>query len=721
MTLATDSDRIIEALPDKWRVLIELGFSVIPIPLHSKQPAVKWKPYQMVRADASTVTAWAAKESNIGIATGRVSGLIVLDLDSEEAMAEADRRGLPDTIAVKTAKGLHYYFAHPGGDVGNRAGIFPGTDIRGDGGYVVAPGSIHETGVEYEWHNPPGLFDLAPMPDWLATALANPKEQKKPDTDNVDRETFANDAYAEKALDNELSALRNAGEGQRNDRLNTAAFNLAQLAAGGVLDGVSCQRHLRATALAIGLSEAETDSTIASGWLAGSASPRRPEPNHRARTSRESVSQDQNAEASEDAIALAFTAKYRDRLKYDHDVGCWFSWTATHWQPDGTHLAFDYARQLGRELSGGKRALSKAAVAAGAERFAQADRAHAVDASIWDADPMLLGTPSGTIDLATGELNEPDPGDYITKQTGVAPEHGEPTLWLKFLNESLSGDAEAIKFVQQWCGYCLTGETREHALAFVYGPGGNGKSVFLNALIAIMGDYAVTAAMETFTASRNDRHSTELAMLRGARLVSASETEEGRAWAEARVKALTGGDPVTARFMRQDNFTFTPQFKLTIAGNHAPALRNVDDAMKRRFNILPFVNKPTNPDPLLDRKLRAEHGKILAWAIAGARDWNARGLSRPEIVQVATDDYFDNQDLFGQWIEEKCSTGESHWEQPTPLYKSWAEYAVAAGDDPGTQRGLSDRLRKRGFVRGKTGGLKVYRGLSVKQTGPFDE
>ena len=110
--------------------------------------------------------------------------------------------------------------------------------------------------------------------------------------------------------------------------------------------------------------------------------------------------------------------------------------------------------------------------------------------------------------------------------------------------------------------------------------------------------------METFTASISDRHPTELAMLRGARLVTATETEEGRAWAEARIKQMTGGDPVSARFMRQDFFTYVPQFKLLIAGNHRPALRNVDEAARRRFNIVPFLHRPERPDRQLEDKLR---------------------------------------------------------------------------------------------------------------------
>ena len=160
----------------------------------------------------------------------------------------------------------------------------------------------------------------------------------------------------------------------------------------------------------------------------------------------------------------------------------------------------------------------------------------------WNSDPMLLGTPGGTVDLRTGELRTSRREDYITKMTSVAPLDEPCPRWIQFLNEATGKDAGLIKFLQQWCGYGLTGLTREHALVFVYGPGGNGKSVFLNVVQTIMKDYAVTAAMDTFTASKSDKHPTDLAMLCGARLVTASETEEGRAWAEARIKQMTGGD-----------------------------------------------------------------------------------------------------------------------------------------------------------------------------------
>jgi putative DNA primase/helicase len=328
------------------------------------------------------------------------------------------------------------------------------------------------------------------------------------------------------------------------------------------------------------------------------------------------------------------------------------------------------------------------------------------------------------VDLRTGELRPSQPAERITKITAVEP---TPTancpLWLKFLEEATGGDRELVRFLQQWCGYCLTGTTREHALVFVYGPGGNGKSVFINVLTAILGGYSATAAMDTFTASHGDKHPTDLAMLRGARLVTASETEEGRAWAESRIKQMTGGDPVTARFMRQDFFTYMPSFKLTIIGNHKPVLRNVDEAARRRFNIVPLTIKPLHPDRELEQKLKGEWSGILRWMIDGCLDWQRHGLVRPASVIEATQTYFSDQDLFGQWLEDKCDLdpGNLHkFETSADLYASWSKYATAAGDKPGGQKSFSESLRRRGIAMHRTKHARTYRGVSLRRDEPWD-
>jgi phage/plasmid primase, P4 family, C-terminal domain len=286
-------------------------------------------------------------------------------------------------------------------------------------------------------------------------------------------------------------------------------------------------------------------------------------------------------EVTEDGVARAFTEKYGGTLRFDHDAGRWYHWQEDHWQADTTSRAFEYCRRLARLASeGAKHSLlstaRKASFAGGVERLARADPAHAVTQEAWDRDPWLVACPGETVDLRTGRSAVPRPEDGITRRVAVAPAAQEtcPTWW-QFLEDATGADSSVMRFLQQWAGYSLTGITREHTLVFLYGDGGNGKSVFINTLTGLLGDYAATAGMETFTASKSDRHPTDLAMLAGARLVAASETEEGRAWAESRIKQMTGGDRITARFMRRDFFTYTPQFKLTLVGNHRPALANV--------------------------------------------------------------------------------------------------------------------------------------------------
>ena len=232
-------------------------------------------------------------------------------------------------------------------------------------------------------------------------------------------------------------------------------------------------------------------------------------------------------------------------------------------------------------------------------------------------------------------------------------------------------------------------------------------------LTYMLGDYAKTAAMDTFVASKGDRHSTDMAMLAGCRLVTASETEEGKAWAESRIKSLTGGDPVTARFMRRDFFTYVPQFKLVIVGNHEPELHVVDEAMKRRMNIIPFVFKPEAPDTNLERKLRDEAGQILQWAIDGCIDWQHEGLCRPKAVASATGEYFAEQDLFGTFLAERCERVVGGFEQPARIYNAWQAFAREAGEEPKSMKWMSNALKRNQFQNDKSGGMRMYRNIRL--------
>jgi putative DNA primase/helicase len=442
------------------------------------------------------------------------------------------------------------------------------------------------------------------------------------------------------------------------------------------------------------------------------------------------VQEKERATESENDVARILAEIHKGRLLYDHTQGAWFQWDGAHWRREETALALDLARELAERAAASKaanaRSFGRASFASGAERLARVDRAFAVTSEKWDRDPFLLGTPGGTVDLRTGELRDAKPGDYISKITAIAPaDTADCARWLAFLEEATGGDLALIRFLQQWFGYCLTGDVREHALLFCCGPGKNGKTTMLNAVGGILGDYAVTASMDVFTASQHERHPTDLAMLRGARLVTAAETEEGRSWAESRIKQITGGDPITARFMRQDFFTYQPQFKLTIIGNHTPNLRNIDEATRRRFNIVPFTRQPKRPDKALGDKLRKEWPGILRWMINGCLDWQVNELTPAPTVITATADYFAGQDMIGQWLEDMCDAepgNEFKSESSRILFKSWADYARDAGENPGSRKGFAATLERRGFVRGRAGkeGNRIWKGIRLKSTSSDD-
>ena len=246
--------------------------------------------------------------------------------------------------------------------------------------------------------------------------------------------------------------------------------------------------------------------------------------------------------------------------------------------------------------------------------------------------------------------------------------------------------------------------------------------MFVNTLATILGDYATNAPMDTFMETRTDRHPTDMASLRGARFVAAIETEQGRRWAESKVKSLTGGDKISARFMRQDFFEFMPQFKLIVAGNHKPAIRNIDEAMKRRLHLIPFTITvpPERRDKHLQQKLLAERDGILAWAVQGCLEWQRQGrLDPPQQVLDATDEYFEEEDAIGEFLDEDCQQSPVAREAISAIYQRWRERAERRGEYVGTSRWLTQQLINRGFARTRLhGGAKALSGLSLKPREP---
>lgn len=422
---------------------------------------------------------------------------------------------------------------------------------------------------------------------------------------------------------------------------------------------------------------------------------------------------------TEDSLALSFADLHANNLRYVEEWGRWLRWDGVRWTPDKTSSAFNMVREHLRKFAAGltfqdARKIAMARTVAAVERLGRSDPRIATVSDVWDADIMLLNTPSGVVDLSTGRIRAAQPTDYMTKMTAVAP-GGNCPLWRAFLHKSLGGDTELISYIQKMLGYALTGDTREHALFFLYGPGGNGKSVLLNTVHHIMGDYSKTAAINTFIDSKSDQHSTDLAGLRGARLVTASETEKGRRWAEAKIKSLTGGDTISARFMRQDNFEFVPQLKLVISGNHKPGLRSVDEAIRRRFNLIPFTVKipDAEKDRMLPERLKAEWSGILSWLIEGCLAWQRDGLQQPRAVRDATDEYLSSEDGLGTWIDERCVTGPDKWAARDALFASWVRWADAAHEFVGTRKQFYEAMRNAEYREMKRDGVRGFAGVEI--------
>jgi P4 family phage/plasmid primase-like protien len=424
-----------------------------------------------------------------------------------------------------------------------------------------------------------------------------------------------------------------------------------------------------------------------------------------------------NLGSADHVIANVFAETHRNGLRYVAKWGKWLQWRDGRWREDETLKAFDLIRKTCVERGIEKMLMSK--MVGAVHTLVRSDNRLAATSDQWDADPWLLNTPEGMIDLHTSGVRKHDPYAYCTKSTTVGP-RGDCPLWKAFLHRIMGGDEALIGYLQRVLGYCLTGDTSEQALFFAHGVGQNGKTVLMSSVAGIMGDYCQATPIETFTESKSDRHPTELARMRGARLVTATETEAGRYWAESRLKEITGGERIAARFMHKDFFEYTPQFKPIISGNHKPRLRSVGKAMRRRVNMVPFlvVIPEDERDNQLLAKLKGEWRGILQWMIEGCLDWQERGLAPPEAVTAATDAYFAGEDGYADWIADRCEIVCGHWGRSSALFASWKDWAEKAGQHAGDTKRFREEMERLGYPlkRDKTGNF--YVGLCIRQDHP---
>ena len=340
-----------------------------------------------------------------------------------------------------------------------------------------------------------------------------------------------------------------------------------------------------------------------------------------------------------------------------------------------------------------------------------------VHADALDTDPWLLNTPAGTVDLRTGELREHRPDDLITKITAAGLDAAMDTpQWLEYLRTSL-GNSDLIAAYQRRVGYTLTGDTREQCMFIAAGDGENGKTTGMETIAVMLGDYATAADAATFTTAASDRAArSDLARLRGARLVTADEIDAGAQLAESLVKRLTGGDRITARYLYRDEFEFRPVMKLWLTVNHLPRVQGDDHAIWRRLQVIPFDKRIQRPDKHLSRKLRAELPGILAWAIQGCLDWQRHGLGSCGAIEHAGAAYRQREDRLALFLDDCCEIDTDARVESGALRDAYHAWEQARGSAP--MADFLDRLDKRGFHAAKTNGKRVRKGLRLTATDP---
>lgn len=422
-------------------------------------------------------------------------------------------------------------------------------------------------------------------------------------------------------------------------------------------------------------------------------------------------------------LAAQFREGYADIYRHTPGMG-WMTFPtwATHWQRDDQMRRFHDAKQVAQIAASAAdrrsecKSLASAKTVAAIIQLAASDPDLSVPAGAWDADAVALNTPLGIVDLRTGKRRTRSPTDYVTQCTRVDAEQGPSPTWDRFLEEVFLGDHEVIDFVQRLCGYCLTGDRREQILVFCYGLGANGKSTFWDVVMYAIGTYALKLPAHVLMQSQLQAHPTELAQLHRVRLALSSELEEGQYWAEARIKELTGDEVLRARYMRQDYFEFSMTQKHVIVGNFKPRLKGGDQALARRFVLLPFRARfaGLKRDSSMLDKLRAEAPAILAWAIAGAVKWYAMGLAVPASVAAASAEYMHDHDDLALWVEERCALVPDARTQASVLYEDYVKWLRARGQQPPSLRLFADRLGLQDGVRKvKSHGVIVYVGIGL--------
>ena len=664
-----------------------------------KHPRIKnWG--EEATTDPEKIKAWwlKAPSANIGIPMGEKSGLVALDVDTrhngDQSLKEmlAELGDLPETVTATTGSGgKHFVFKYTEElALKNVVGFREGLDVRTQGGLIVAAPSMHASGSAYRWDDGKSPFDMpaAEMPKWLVeeiqkvgTQLTTKKKAEKP------------------------APRQKIKEGGRNNHLTSLAGSLRRkgISEDGILATLRAENTDR-------LEPPLDDETVEA--IAKSITRYQPEEDQ------------QDYKLTDVGNAERFVYMFKDSVKYCAVYKKWFIWNGRFWEQDDTGKIITYAIECVRSIihaadllpEGDKRKAmihhSLKSESSGKLRSLLEIASGMPDITIrseeLDANPWLINAQNGTINLKTGKLQEHRAADYITKmcRANYDPDCAIP-LWAELLQKITLGNNQLQRYIQKAFGYALTGDTSEQALFILYGTGSNGKSTLLNVFSELMATYSTSTPSDTFMQKKNDSVNNDIARLKGARFVAAIEMEEGKRMAESLIKSVTGGDKLVTRFLYGEFFEYVPQFKVFLAVNHKPNIRDTTNSIWRRIKLMPFEATFTEQerDKHFPAKIMAsELPGILAWAVQGCLLWQQEGLQMPDSVNTATRKYQEEMDSFSNFFRECCVEREGGRVSNKMLRAKYDEWCRENGEYALTQRPFSAKLIERGYEKKNSAG-----------------
>lgn len=733
------------SVKDAARDYLRRGWSPVPVPLREKNPGFAgWQRFTMTADQVDDVF---GEPKNIGLLLGDPSGgLVDIDVDAPEARRLASRF-LLDTGAVFGRPGAprsHYLYIvtdDPGRVMRLQDPTKAGDDAtivewRATGGQSIVPPSLHkETGEQITWYAEGDAFEVERVELWQAytrLAAAALLVRHWPDgARHVAALHLAGGLLSNGWPVDDVRALVAAiaeasGDAEVADRLTAVDTTAARIGADQPVTG---WRSL-AKVIDPRVVNRVRDWLGATFDVADLPEPPTPTPT-------------QAADGAPTFLALTdignaerLVEAFGDRIRYCHPWQSWLIWDGRRWSTDERAEVELYAKAVVRGIAAeidavtgddllaqnlrrslrkwARQSESNSRVVALLKRAA-AEKGIAVAPGDLDVDAWLLNVENGTVDLRNGELRPHNRADLITKLAPVTfdPTAAAPT-WSAFLARIMAGDAELVDLLQRIVGYCLTGSTRERLFFIAHGQGDNGKSVLTQVVAAMLGDYAMRTPIETIMERRDAGIPNDVARLRGARFVYASESERNARLAVARVKDFaSGGDRITARFMRAEFFEFEPTFKLFVHTNHRPRINDSNKAIWNRLRLLPFdVTIPkAEQDTTLAERLRLELAGILNWALTGCLRWQAEGMTMPAKVAAANAAYRLESDDVGRWLAECCVVDPQATVVSRAAQESFRAFTGAEKVEP---RSFAGELRERGFRDKHAKAGTTWRGFRLK-------